>query len=287
MPAVVLPVLDEREALPWVLERMPAGYEPIVVDNGSRRRLRRAGGRARRAGRARAAARLRRRLLGGAAPPRARPSSASWTATRRSTRASCRGSPTRCSPGAATSCSAPARARRVAAACPRRERACSRPSCAAVPACRSRDLGPMRAARRERAARPRHPRPPLRLAAGDGAARRAGRLADRRGPGRLPAARRALEGDRHGARDRCARCATWPRCSHELAPGAGRDRQGARRRGGSRRGCARPAPRSRRRGWPRAALEDTLAAAAGAARPGGACWCSTARPAPGCRPAGR
>jgi glycosyltransferase involved in cell wall biosynthesis len=32
---VVLPVLNEREALPWVLERMPAGYEPIVVDNGS------------------------------------------------------------------------------------------------------------------------------------------------------------------------------------------------------------------------------------------------------------
>jgi glycosyltransferase involved in cell wall biosynthesis len=35
MNAVVLPVLNEREALPWVLERMPAGYEPIVVDNGS------------------------------------------------------------------------------------------------------------------------------------------------------------------------------------------------------------------------------------------------------------
>jgi glycosyltransferase involved in cell wall biosynthesis len=32
---VVLPVLDEREALPWVLSRMPAGYEPIMVDNGS------------------------------------------------------------------------------------------------------------------------------------------------------------------------------------------------------------------------------------------------------------
>jgi glycosyltransferase involved in cell wall biosynthesis len=32
---VVLPVLDEREALPWVLARMPPGYEPIVVDNGS------------------------------------------------------------------------------------------------------------------------------------------------------------------------------------------------------------------------------------------------------------
>jgi glycosyltransferase involved in cell wall biosynthesis len=32
---VVLPVLDECEALPWVLGRMPSGYEPIVVDNGS------------------------------------------------------------------------------------------------------------------------------------------------------------------------------------------------------------------------------------------------------------
>jgi glycosyltransferase involved in cell wall biosynthesis len=32
---VILPVLNEREALPWVLARMPAGYEPIVVDNGS------------------------------------------------------------------------------------------------------------------------------------------------------------------------------------------------------------------------------------------------------------
>ncbi len=35
MPDVVLPVLNEREALPWVLSRMPAAYEPIVVDNGS------------------------------------------------------------------------------------------------------------------------------------------------------------------------------------------------------------------------------------------------------------
>src|SRR3954447_9765473 len=35
MPDVVLPVLDERAAIPWVLERMPAGYRPIVVDNGS------------------------------------------------------------------------------------------------------------------------------------------------------------------------------------------------------------------------------------------------------------
>jgi len=35
MPDVVLPVLDEREALPWVLARLPAGYAPLVVDNGS------------------------------------------------------------------------------------------------------------------------------------------------------------------------------------------------------------------------------------------------------------
>ena len=33
--SVVLPVLDERDALPWVLGRMPAGLEPVVVDNGS------------------------------------------------------------------------------------------------------------------------------------------------------------------------------------------------------------------------------------------------------------
>jgi glycosyltransferase involved in cell wall biosynthesis len=32
---VVLPVLNEAEALPWVLDRMPYGYEPLVVDNGS------------------------------------------------------------------------------------------------------------------------------------------------------------------------------------------------------------------------------------------------------------
>jgi len=31
----VLPVLNEAPALPWVLERMPAEYDPVVVDNGS------------------------------------------------------------------------------------------------------------------------------------------------------------------------------------------------------------------------------------------------------------
>jgi glycosyltransferase involved in cell wall biosynthesis len=32
---VILPVLNEAAALPWVIERMPSGFEPIVVDNGS------------------------------------------------------------------------------------------------------------------------------------------------------------------------------------------------------------------------------------------------------------
>jgi glycosyltransferase involved in cell wall biosynthesis len=32
---VVLPCLDEAEALPWVLDRMPDGYRAIVADNGS------------------------------------------------------------------------------------------------------------------------------------------------------------------------------------------------------------------------------------------------------------
>ena len=32
---VVLPVLNEAEALPWVLGRIPDGFAPIVVDNGS------------------------------------------------------------------------------------------------------------------------------------------------------------------------------------------------------------------------------------------------------------
>jgi glycosyltransferase involved in cell wall biosynthesis len=32
---VILPCLNEASALPWVLSRMPAGYRPIVADNGS------------------------------------------------------------------------------------------------------------------------------------------------------------------------------------------------------------------------------------------------------------
>jgi glycosyltransferase involved in cell wall biosynthesis len=32
---VILPVLDEASAIPWVVERMPSTIRPIVVDNGS------------------------------------------------------------------------------------------------------------------------------------------------------------------------------------------------------------------------------------------------------------
>ena len=35
MPDVILPALNEAAAVEWVLTRMPAGYHPIVVDNGS------------------------------------------------------------------------------------------------------------------------------------------------------------------------------------------------------------------------------------------------------------
>ncbi|MGI8757727.1 MAG: glycosyltransferase family 2 protein [Acidimicrobiales bacterium] len=35
VPDVVIPVLDEAAALPALLAAMPAGYRPIVVDNGS------------------------------------------------------------------------------------------------------------------------------------------------------------------------------------------------------------------------------------------------------------
>jgi len=35
VPDVILPALDEAAAIGWVLERMPTGFRPIVVDNGS------------------------------------------------------------------------------------------------------------------------------------------------------------------------------------------------------------------------------------------------------------
>lgn len=35
VPDVILPVLNEAAAIPWVIRRMPTGFHPIVVDNGS------------------------------------------------------------------------------------------------------------------------------------------------------------------------------------------------------------------------------------------------------------
>jgi glycosyltransferase involved in cell wall biosynthesis len=35
MPDVILPALDEERAIGWVLGRIPPGFRPIVVDNGS------------------------------------------------------------------------------------------------------------------------------------------------------------------------------------------------------------------------------------------------------------
>ena len=83
-----------------------------------------------------------------------------------------------------------------------------------------RDLGPMRAARREALLGLGPARPPLRLAARDGPARGRGRLAHRRGHGQPAPAGGPLQGDRdgarHGARDprhgRGARVTTPP-CS--------------------------------------------------------------------------
>jgi len=35
VPDVILPALNEAAAIPWVLSKMPDGYRPVVVDNGS------------------------------------------------------------------------------------------------------------------------------------------------------------------------------------------------------------------------------------------------------------
>jgi glycosyltransferase involved in cell wall biosynthesis len=81
MPDVILPVLDEAEALPWVLRRFPAGFTPIVVDNGSTDgsgRIARALG-----------ARVVLEPLRGSSPPPPR-SWPSWTRTDRSIPSICR-----------------------------------------------------------------------------------------------------------------------------------------------------------------------------------------------------
>ena len=169
MPDVVLPVLNEREALPWVLERMPAGYEPIVVDNGSTD------------GSGALAAALGARVVH---EPRPGFGAACFAGPARPRRADvvcfmdCDASlDPRELPRVADPVAAGARrprARRAAAG--RAAGRCTRGSPTALLALELRrrtgvrltDLGPMRAARREALLALGHPRPPLRLAAGDG-----------------------------------------------------------------------------------------------------------------------
>ena len=85
MPDVVLPVLDEAQALPWVLD----AHARRLPRDRRRQRLDRRLGRDRRGvtarvGRDRAAARLRRRVLTRGCSPPPPTSSASWTPTPRS-----------------------------------------------------------------------------------------------------------------------------------------------------------------------------------------------------------
>ena len=203
VPDVILPVLNERAAIPWVLERMPEGYAPLVVDNGSTD------------GSGELAASLGARVVVEPQPGFGAACFAGLSAAESDVVCfmDCDAS---FDPGDLPRVADPVRdgtadlmlgARRPTArgAWPVHARAANRVLAfelrrrTHVPL---RDLGPMRAAPRERAARTRDSRPPLRLAAGDGAAGGGRGLDDPRGRRRLPPARRPLEGHRDGARNR-------------------------------------------------------------------------------------
>ena len=240
MPDVVLPVLNELEALPWVLARMPAGYEPIVVDNGSTD-----------GSGALAAA------LGARVVHEPRPGfGAACFAGLRAARADvvcfmdCDASldprelPLVADPVAAGDADLDARRADAGAFAPH-ARLANRVLALELrrrTGVRLSDLGPMRAARREALLALGHPRPAVRLAAGDGPARRRGGLGDPRGPGRLLRARRAARRSPAPCAARRAPSATWRRCSGDPslpssrigtgAAGSARHREGARARAG-------------------------------------------------------
>ena len=265
MADVVLPVLDEREALPWVLGRIPAGYDPIVVDNGSSD------------GSGALAARLGARVVH---EPQAGFGAACWAGLAAATAdlvcfMDCDASldpvelPRVADPVARGSADLvlgaraaqpgawPAHARVANAVLARELR-----RRAHVPL---RDLGPDAGRAPGAAAGAGDRGPALRLAAGDGAARRRGGLADRRGHRRVPAAGGPLEGDgdrpRHAARG--ARHGGGPRVSATLlviakepVPGRVKTR------------LCPPCTPAEAAALAAAALADTLAAADAAARGG-------------------
>ena len=209
MPEVILPVLDEAAAIPGVLAALPPGYRAIVVDNGSSdgsgELAAALGGEGCRANRAAASARPATRV---SRPPRAR-SSASWTATGRSTPASCpRWS--RCSRAARPTSFSAAAGR--AGAPGRCMRALANMALAAVLRRRTglalRDLGPMRAARRTELLELGPDRPSLRLSAGDGRPRRGRGLARAASCPSPIAASRAARRSRAPCAARCAPSAT-------------------------------------------------------------------------------
>ena len=247
---VVLPCLDEAAALPWVLTRMPEGYRAIVADNGSTdgsaevaaahgarvvHEPRRGFGAACHAG-----------LLAATAT-----SSASWTPTPRSTRRSCprvvgllAEAPTWRSAGAVPS------TRRAWPPHARVGNAARSPGAWAL-----HDLGPMRAARRDRppdlGLTDRRSGYPLEMVL---RARRRG-WRDRRDRRRLPARVRA--GPRSPARS-AARCRPYATCGASWTPHDARRCSSSRRNrspagsrpGSPRRTRPRRPRRSPSRRWP-------------------------------------
>ena len=274
---VILPVLDEAEALPWVLGA-----------HAGRLSARSSSTTARRDGSAAIAARARRAWSsssrGAASAPPAPPGSRAATSRRRLLH----GLRRLARPARAAAVAEPVvdgdadlvlgarerRARGLAAARAARQPRARVASCAADAALALPDLGPMRAARREGLLDARDPRPPLRLAAGDGAARGARRVADRRGRRSLPPRGRALEGHRHGARN-CARDGDMARACDEPSQRSGRCRADRDREGSLAGRCktrlARRCTPAEAAAVAEAALADTLARSArdAGARAGG------------------